>query len=313
MRPIIRGMEAIRGESLKAALDLDEVSPKAPRERLAEATVQLADFRRRQGRLSEARRLLNQASEHPASRQVEAALALDRGDAPAAAELAHRLLHGVADQGERAAGLKVLALAAAASDDMTTAQRAAAELREIADAAETDQLTASAAIVEGVIAFRCADFEGARASLGLAVERALTAGDVYETAQARLRLSRTLTAVGETAAAEEEALAAIKLFGSVAARLGVRESWAALAAARGDPSGRSPLAVLNEPLHDFPLSAREIEVLKLVGEGLSNPQIAKRLVLSPHTVHRHVANVMSKLMVASRTAAVGLAARRGLL
>jgi DNA-binding NarL/FixJ family response regulator len=54
-------------------------------------------------------------------------------------------------------------------------------------------------------------------------------------------------------------------------------------------------------------------VLKLVGEGLSNPQIAKRLVLSPHTVHRHVANIMAKLDVTSRTAAVGMAARRGVL
>jgi LuxR family maltose regulon positive regulatory protein len=313
MRSINGGMEAIRGESLEPALDPGAAAPKSPRERLAEATIQLADFRRRQGRLSEARRLLNQASEHPASRQVEAALALDRGDPAAAAELAERLLHGVTDQDERAAGLKVLALAAGARDDVTTAQRAADELRQIADDAGTDHLIASAAVVEGVIAFRSGELHGARARLGDAVDRALAAGDVYETAQARLWLSRTLTASDEVAAAEEEALAAVKLFGSVAARLGVRESWAALAAARGDPSGRSPLAVLNEPLHDFPLSAREIEVLKLVGDGLSNPQIAKRLVLSPHTVHRHVANIMSKLMVTSRTAAVGQAARRGLL
>jgi ATP/maltotriose-dependent transcriptional regulator MalT len=192
---------------------------------------------------------------------------------------------------------------------MTTAARAARELREVADASETDQLTASAAFVDGVIAFRNADLEVARASLARAVEHALAAGDVYETARARLWLSRTLTAKDEAAAAEEEALAAVKLFGSVAARLGAREGWAALAAARGDAAGRSPLALLSEPLHDFPLSAREIEVLKLVGDGLSNPEI----VLSPHTVHRHVANIMAKLMVTSRTAAVGQAARRGLL
>jgi DNA-binding CsgD family transcriptional regulator len=51
------------------------------------------------------------------------------------------------------------------------------------------------------------------------------------------------------------------------------------------------------------LTAREREVLLLVAQGLTDAQIADRLVLSPHTVHRHVANVRTKLGVPSRSAA----------
>jgi pimeloyl-ACP methyl ester carboxylesterase/DNA-binding CsgD family transcriptional regulator len=61
------------------------------------------------------------------------------------------------------------------------------------------------------------------------------------------------------------------------------------------------------------LSPRELEVLRLVADGLSDAEIAERLVLSPHTVHRHVANIRTKLGLASRAAAAAHAARLGLL
>ena len=61
------------------------------------------------------------------------------------------------------------------------------------------------------------------------------------------------------------------------------------------------------------LSRREREVLKLVAHGLNDREIAEQLILSPHTVHRHVANIRHKLGRGSRTAAVAEAARLGLL
>lgn len=64
---------------------------------------------------------------------------------------------------------------------------------------------------------------------------------------------------------------------------------------------------------ELELTSREIEVLTLVASGLSNREIAERLVLSPHTVHRHVANVRTKLGLPTRAAAVAAATRRGLL
>jgi DNA-binding NarL/FixJ family response regulator len=57
------------------------------------------------------------------------------------------------------------------------------------------------------------------------------------------------------------------------------------------------------------LSAREREVLELVAGGATNRQVAERLVLSEHTVHRHVANILRKLDLPSRAAAAAVLAR----
>jgi pimeloyl-ACP methyl ester carboxylesterase/DNA-binding CsgD family transcriptional regulator len=72
---------------------------------------------------------------------------------------------------------------------------------------------------------------------------------------------------------------------------------------------RSPEAEVEPPT----LSERELEVLTLVAAGLNDAEIAERLVLSPHTVHRHVANVRTKLRQPSRAAAVAQAGRLGLI
>jgi ATP/maltotriose-dependent transcriptional regulator MalT len=61
------------------------------------------------------------------------------------------------------------------------------------------------------------------------------------------------------------------------------------------------------------LSLREIEVLQLVAEGLSNQQISERLFLSQATVKSHLVHVFTKLGVDSRTAAVATGTARGLL
>ena len=77
------------------------------------------------------------------------------------------------------------------------------------------------------------------------------------------------------------------------------------------PAQPSP-AVAGEP-ESVALSDREREILACVARGLSDREIAEQLVLSPHTVHRHVANIRRKLGRTSRTAAVAEAARLGLL
>jgi DNA-binding NarL/FixJ family response regulator len=61
------------------------------------------------------------------------------------------------------------------------------------------------------------------------------------------------------------------------------------------------------------LTPRELDVLRLVAQGLSNPEIAQRLVLSEHTVHRHLANILRKLSLSSRAAAAAWGVHAGLV
>jgi predicted ATPase/DNA-binding CsgD family transcriptional regulator len=61
------------------------------------------------------------------------------------------------------------------------------------------------------------------------------------------------------------------------------------------------------------LTSRELDVLRLVAQGLSNSEIARRLVLSDHTVHRHLANIRHKLGLSSRAAAAAWGVRAGLV
>ncbi|MBG7610114.1 MAG: response regulator transcription factor [Anaerolineae bacterium] len=67
-----------------------------------------------------------------------------------------------------------------------------------------------------------------------------------------------------------------------------------------------------KPTTADPLTAREIEVLRLVAQGMENPEIAEKLVISEATVRTHVSNIMSKLHLASRTQAALYALREGL-
>ncbi len=90
---------------------------------------------------------------------------------------------------------------------------------------------------------------------------------------------------------------------------------------RGEPSMTSAIAqklVLELqrsselPPTEEPLTGREVEILSLVAQGLSNPDIAEKLVISERTVGTHVSNILSKLHLANRTQAALYAWREGL-
>jgi DNA-binding NarL/FixJ family response regulator len=116
-------------------------------------------------------------------------------------------------------------------------------------------------------------------------------------------LSRTLAAQGQRAGAEREARRALETFQTLgAARDTTRATDLLTRLAESPGSSAKPK-----------LTARQLEILRLVAEGLSNPEIAVRLRLSDHTVKRHVANLLTRLGLPSRAAAVAYAAQHGLL
>jgi DNA-binding CsgD family transcriptional regulator/tetratricopeptide (TPR) repeat protein len=132
-----------------------------------------------------------------------------------------------------------------------------------------------------------------------------TFGNVYETARSRARLAAVLYATGDTARAASEA----DLARVTALRLGARPLLDELRALAGEPTAsRGPRARENDSL-----TPRERDVLIQVATGRSNKEIAQQLFISAKTVSVHISNVMAKLDAASRTEAVAVARRQGLL
>ena len=243
----------------------------------------LAELRRRQGRPSEAAALLEQAGASAAAQLCRARLALDAGDLSTTIDLLERLRRQ--ESGPDHAALELLVRARVAAGRLEPAREALCELQELARLIGTTPIRASADLAEGLVAAAAGEHERARPLLEDAVDAYTQSGAPYESAQARVELAATLEALGRSdrAAAETEAAATtIRALGAV-------------------PAAPKTL-----------VTPREREVLALLADGLTNRQIAEQLVLSEHTVHRHVANILRKLGVPSRAAAAAHAARVGL-
>jgi LuxR family maltose regulon positive regulatory protein len=273
------------------------------------AIVRLADLRRRQGRVAEAQALLERAAGNALTPVVMAEIALDQGDASAAADLLEPVLRRVPPQNLtlRATPVELMVRAKAATGETETATRHLQELRSIAEAVGTRPLHASATLAEGFVAAAAGDEEAARARLEDAVELFAASGAAFELARARLELARVLGSLGRTNAAVREATLAVRRLdeiGAVAEAARAREQLAGL--------GAPPVARRAAP-GDRLLTTRELEVLRLVAEGLTDGEIAARLVLSKHTVHRHIQNAYARLGCSSRAAAVAEANRLNLL
>ena len=271
--------------------------------------VRLADLRRRQGRFAEAEELLQQRPGNPLTPVVMAELALDRGDPSAAVDLLEPVLRRLPVENKtlRAAPLEVLVRAKVATGAADAAASHVTELRSIADALGTRPLQASLSLSEGLVAAAAGDHETARARLEDAVELFAASGASFELARARLELARLLASLGRADAAVREAqdaLTRVEEIGAVAEAARARDLLRTLGAS---PKARRAVR------RDAILTRREVEILRLVAEGLTDGDIAARLVLSKHTVHRHLQNAYAKLGCSSRAAAVTRANKLHLL
>ena len=266
----------------------------------ADALVRLGQLRRRQGRLDAAVGLFEQADGHPLGLLGLAAVHLDRGQPGPARDLLERALRRV-PRGDvaRADALELLVRALLELGEVEPAAHRLDELRGIAASVGTAALWAAVDLGDGRLAMARGQQERARAHLEDAVDRLTRGGAPIEAASARVALARALHQLGRDQAARREADLALQ------------------ALADHDTPERAEasrlLAALQASDEDRVLTPRQIEVLRLVARGLSDQQIADALVVSPHTVHRHLANIYLRLGCSSRAEAVAGSARLGLL
>jgi DNA-binding NarL/FixJ family response regulator len=177
---------------------------------------------------------------------------------------------------------------ALAGDDLATARSSLDELCGTVAASGATYLRALAEQSAGAVLLAEGDAAGALSRLRRAGTLWQELDVPYEAALTRTSLSRACAALGD----------------HDAARMQREAAQAALAALLGATHAA------DAPTH--PLSARELEVLRLVATGATNRAIAERLVLSDKTVARHVSNIFAKLGLGSRAAATAYAYEHGL-
>jgi DNA-binding CsgD family transcriptional regulator len=300
-----------RGTWTEAEQELQAASDELAASRPAmtgDALVRLAELRRRQGRLVEAAQLFEQAGPHGLAWLGRAELAFERGDLRAAAEHAARYLRHVPthNRTDRVAGLDVLVRAMTGLEDWDGAKTALVELTNIAAIVNTVPLKAAVSFASGHVALARRHADEARQHFEDAVDRYSKSGAPFEAGRARTELARALDALGRGDEAAAELNRAIEVFSELKAELEISRARNVMTSlAHQTPSVRGA--------DRSGLTKREVEVLRLVAEGLNNQSIAERLFVSDHTVHRHLANILGKLNVSTRAAAVAQAARRGIL
>jgi DNA-binding CsgD family transcriptional regulator len=277
-------------ELLAAVDDMESARPGLAGPGLA----RLGELRARQGRTAEARALLERAG--VAGLTGLGQLALDAGDPDSAAEAAERVLRRLPADAvlDRLPALELLARALAGRGELDAAGALWRTVRDAAAAVGTPFASGRCALLAAELAVARGAWDDARRAAEDAIDCFAECCAPYEAAVARLRRAEALRALGRGPAAGREAELAREAFRA----LGARRDLERLAQPGGDGADLTP---------------RELEVLRLVAHGMSDAEIAERLIVSPHTVHRHVANIRVKLALPSRAAAVAHATRAGLL
>jgi DNA-binding CsgD family transcriptional regulator len=269
------------------------------RSRCIHPAAKLAEIRILQGRIEEAERLLAGFEDLPETLRASVEVHRMRGEYALAAALLLRRLNRVGDTIVAVPLLSTLVEVQVSQGDLEGASSSASRLEGLAERSGHPRLGAVAALASGRIASASRD-PSARAHFESALETFGTLEMPLDAARTRMELARTIQQEDPDVAGRE-ARVALETF----ERLGAgREADAAAAVVRelGGPARTGPKGI-------GLLTARELEVLSLLAEGLTNAEIAARLYISTKTAGNHVSNLLAKLHLRSRQEAAAYAAR----
>jgi DNA-binding NarL/FixJ family response regulator len=257
-----------------------------------EASYRVGEIHRLRGEVAEAGRAYREASRLGWEPQPGLALLrLAQGKAAASSASVRRAMGERTQPLARAAVLPAFVEIMLATGELDAADDGVHELETLAETFGTAVLAARAAGARGAVAHARGDHWAALAALRNACSLWQRLGAPYELARARLSLAEVCRELGDSDAATLEREAALAVLDALGAVPGLADR------------GREPGS----------LTAREVEVLRLVARGQTNREIASALVISEKTVARHVSNLFAKLGVSNRSAATAYAYERQLV
>ena len=267
------------------------------------ALTRLASLRIRQGRLDEAGQLLGHLGDDVEAEAEEvlsvAALLLARGEAPAAGRHVEQRLHDLEmHRSHLAAALELLVDARLATGELAAGAAAAQRLGDLAALGHGGQLRAVAAGAAGRVASARGDASAAVAHLEEARRTWSRLERPFELARARFDIAVSL-ATSERELAIGHARRALASFETLGAGLDADRAAAFLRSLGVNArTGAKGVGLL---------TTREQEVLRLLGAGHSNPEIAARLHVSRKTASHHVSSILTKLTLRNRAEAAAYA------
>jgi DNA-binding CsgD family transcriptional regulator len=264
------------------------------------AFYQQGEIYRLRGEFTRAEEAYRQASRW--GREPEPGLAqlrLAQGRVAAAAAVIRRALDEAQDRATRSRLLAVYVEIMLAANDVPAARTAADELSEIAANLAAPLLQAVATNAEGAVLLGAGQASAALAALRHAWTLWQELEALYEAARVRVLIGRGCRELGDEDTAEMELDAARWVF----RQLGAMPDLARVEALSHRTAAQKASG----------LTAREVQVLRLVAAGKTNHEIATALVISDHTVRRHLQNIFAKLGVSTRAAATAFAFQHDLI
>ena len=257
------------------------------------AHYQRAELHRLRGEFADAEQTYAEASRwgrgpHPGL----ALLRLAQGRLGDAQGAIRRVVEEAQGLGDRAKVLAACVEIMLAAGDVDAARDAADELSQIAAELDKPLLSAMSAQADGAVRLGDADARGAVAALHRAQSFWNELGAPYEVARVRVLLAAACRELGDPDTARMEEAAAREVFAEVGARPDLTRLDERAGRGRADAAG---------------LTAREVDVIRLVAAGMTNGEIADELVISEKTVARHLNNIFTRLGLANRAAATAYA------